>query len=319
MFQDRTKLSESIREFFRLRGYIEVETPILVASPDMSPALSPFETELVAADGTTRRGALITSPEFSMKKLLGEGLQKIYTLTKVFRNSDFFVDDAPKQHNPEFTMLEWYQQGMGYEAGMDETESLVKFCLQAFGKEALQPFDRVHIPTRFKELTGLELCDAGAEDLRTACMSLGLTTDPADTWSDLFHRIFVTHMETKLPKAGAFVYDFPKQQAALSRLTPDGKYAERFELYIGGQELCNAFSELTDGTEQRRRFEEEQAERTRVGKPSFPIDEELIRLLPSVRQPTFGNALGVDRLLMLLTGANSIEDILAFPARKLFT
>ncbi len=316
LFEDKAKLSEAIREFFRLRGYLEVETPILVASPDMSPALTPFETELVAADGSVRRGALITSPEFSMKKLLGEGLEKIFTLTKVFRNSDFFVDDAPKQHNPEFTMLEWYQQGMDYQAGMDETEALVKFCVASLGDAT--PFARVHIPTRFKEITSLDLDTASNDDLKSACQTLGLLTDQTDTWSDLFHRIFVTHIETRLPKTGAFVYDFPKQQAALSRLTPDGKFAERFELYLGGQELCNAFTELTNSTEQRRRFGHEQAERKRLGKPLFPIDEELLRLLPSLRQPTFGNALGVDRLLIHLTGAKSIEDVLAFPARKLF-
>ncbi len=321
LFEDKAKLSEAIREFFRLRGYLEVETPILVASPDMSPALTPFETELVAADGSVRRGGLITSPEFSMKKLLGEGLEKIFTLTKVFRNSDFFVDDAPKQHNPEFTMLEWYQQGMDYLAGMDETEALVKFCATAFSETTpgvVPDYTRVHIPTRFKEITSLDLDTASNDDLKSACQTLGLLTDQTDTWSDLFHRIFVTHIETRLPKTGAFVYDFPKQQAALSRLTPDGKYAERFELYLGGEELCNAFSELTDAAEQRRRFEEEAAERKRLGKPLFPIDEELLRLLPSLRQPTFGNALGVDRLLMHLTQAKSIEDVLAFPTQKLF-
>ncbi|MEK9130651.1 MAG: amino acid--tRNA ligase-related protein, partial [Patescibacteria group bacterium] len=135
----------------------------------------------------------------------------------------------------------------------------------------------------------------------------------------LFHRLFVTQIETKLPAGGAFVYDFPKAQAALSRLTPDGKYAERFELYLNGVELCNAFTELTDEREQRRRFEEETEERRRLGKPVFPIDESLLSGLPSLRQPTFGNALGIDRLLMLLTNAQSIDEVLAFPAKNLFT
>ncbi len=319
LFEDRNTLNAAIRGFFVSRGYLEVETPILVASPDMSPALTPFETTLVGADGSTYPGGLITSPEFSMKKLLGAGLQKIFTLTKVFRNSDFFVDDAPKQHNPEFTMIEWYQQGADYNLGMDETEALIKHCAKQFPESKLTfPFARVHIPTAFKAASGVELDGATAEELRARCERLGLTTDPTDTWSDLFHRIFLTQIETKLPTTGAFVYDFPREQAALSCLTPDGKYAERFELYIQGTELCNAFTELTDAAEQRRRFEEETAERSRLGKTRFPIDEDLLAGLPSLRQPTFGNALGVDRLLMLLTGAKSIEDVLAFPARLLF-
>lgn len=320
MFDERNCLNAAIREFFVSRGYTEVETPILVASPDMSPALTPFTTTLVDAAGGTHQAGLITSPEFSMKKLLGMGMQKIFTTTKVFRNSDFFIDDTPKQHNPEFTMLEWYNQGADYCTGMDETEALIKHCAKRLPCTSLGdgPFTRVHLPSAFKEATNVELADATEEDLRSACERLGLSTDPSDTWSDYFHRLFLTQIETKLPTEGAFVYDFPRQQAALSRLTPDGRYAERFELYLQGSELCNAFSELTDEAEQRRRFEEETAERLATGKPTFPIDEDLLAGLPSLRQPTFGNALGVDRLLMLLTGASSIENVLAFPARELF-
>ena len=139
-----------------------------------------------------------------------------------------------------------------------------------------------------------------------ACQRLGLTTDASDTWSDLFHRIFVTYIENPSP---CFVYDFPKQQAALSALTTDGKYAQRFELYVNGVELCNAFTELTDSLEQRARFEQELAERQRLCKETFPIDEELLSLLPSVRRPTFGNALGIDRLLMLKLGIKDINDL----------
>lgn len=317
----RNKLSGAIREFFASRGYLEVETPILVASPDLSPNLTPFQTTLRGADGSRRSGALITSPEFSMKKLLGQGLAKIFTITKVFRNGDFYPE-GPSQHNPEFTLLEWYQQGMDYQAGMGETESLVNHCAAQFGS-GTTPGDvpglaRVHLPTVFMKVTGFELSDASSEDLQAACAKLGLRTDGSDTWSDLFHRIVVTQIEPHLPKDGAFLYDFPLQQAALARQTPDGKYAERFELYLNGIELCNAFGELTDAAEQRRRFEAEVAERQRLGQTVFPIDEELLRLLPSIRQPTFGNALGVDRLLMVLLGKDNLEEVLVFPAKQLF-
>ncbi len=308
----RNKMYETIRAFFAGRGYLDVETPILVASPDMSPNLTPFETTLVGADGSRRLAGLITSPEFSMKKLLGLGLERIFTITKVFRNGDFYPE-GPSQHNPEFVMLEWYQQGMDYQGGMNETEELVRTC--GVGEKT---FARVHLPTQFKEVTGLELCDATEEDLKAACKRLNLGTDPTDTWSDYFHRIVVTQIEPHLPPEGAFLYDFPLQQAALARTTPDGKYAERFELYVRGVELCNAFGELTDATEQRRRFEGEAAERVRIGKTVYPIDEELLRLLPSLRQPTFGNALGLDRLLMLAMGKENLEEVLVFPAKELF-
>lgn len=317
LFTERAKLSEAIREFFRSSGYIEVETPTLVPSPDLSPNLTPFETTLIDANGGKHAGALITSPEFSMKKLLGAGMEKIFTLARVFRNVDFYPT-GPSHHNPEFTLLEWYQQGMDYQGGMEETEALVNACAAALTGQALAPFERVHLPARFREVTGLELSGATEDDLKTACAKLSLQTDPSDSWSDLFHRIFLTEIETKLPASGAFVYDFPLQQAALARPTPDGKYAERFELYMQGAELCNAFGELTDPVEQRRRFEGEQAERLHLGKTAFPIDEDLLRALPSLRQPTFGNALGIDRLYMILTGKKTLDETLAFPAQKLF-
>ena len=319
-FQERFHLYEQIRDFFKSRGFVEVETPLLVESPDLSPSLSHFVTTQRRAcrqaglnavpagrqDSTTERLSLITSPEFSMKKLLGQGMEKIFTLTKVFRHGE--ADTG--QHMREFMMLEWYEQGSDYLQGMRQTEELVRFCLspsQFFIHNSSLP--RIHLPTRFLELTGIDYADASIDDMRQACERLGLATDVSDTWSDLFHRIFVTHIENPTPGVGlmGFVYDFPRQQAALARLTPDGKYAERFELYLNGLELCNAFTELTDPLEQRARFEEELAERLRLGKETFPIDEELLSLLPSVRKPTFGNALGIDRLLMLKLGIKNIN------------
>lgn len=296
----RNELYATIRAFFQERGFLEVETPFLVASPDLSPMLDYFETtqEFPTPDSPTLRLALITSPELSMKKLLGKGLQRIFTLARVFRNGE--ADTG--QHRREFTMLEWYEQGVDYRTGMDQTEALVGQVLE------LPAIERVHLPTRFLELTGVDYADATFDEMRSACEKLGLTTDASDTWSDLFHRIFVTNIEPHLPSA-AFVYDFPKQQAALSALTPDGKYAQRFELYIDGLELCNAFTELTDQAEQRARFEEELAARRRLNKSLFPIDEELLALLPSLRRPTFGNALGVDRLLMLKLGLRNIHQV----------
>ncbi len=312
--RERALLNDTIRGFLKERGYLEVETPLFVASPDLSPNLTPFETSATEPNGTKHRGALITSPEFSMKKLLGAGLEAIYSLTKVFRDGEEFGGT----HNPEFTMLEWYRQGKDYRFGMDETEALVQAAYAAFGRPALPAFKRARVRDLFLTHVGLDLDTATKEDQYAACERLGLHPSPTDTESDLFYRLFLAKVEPNLGADPIFVYDYPAHQAALSRLTPDGKYGERFELYVAGLELCNAFTELTDPTEQRRRFIAEQKERETLGKTGFPIDETLLARLSSVRHPTFGNALGVDRLHMLCAGVSSVKDVLLFPAADLF-
>ena len=313
--RERQQVNDAIRQFFRSQAYTEVETPILVRSPDVSPTLTPFETEAIEADGTRYPGALITSPEFSMKKLLGSECDRIFTITKVFRNREHFGG----VHNPEFTMIEWYRQDADYHSGMDETEGVVRAVFEAFGKQ-LPAFNRWRIHDLFEKHVGMDLSAAGVTELKKACETHGIHTDPSDNESDLFYRLFLDKVEPLLADAPpTFIYDFPLYQAALAAATPDGKYAQRFELFLGGVELCNAFTELTDAVEQRRRFEHEIEERKRIHKSVFPIDEELLSLLPSVRQKTFGNALGIDRLHMLAAGRASIEDVLLFPAKHLFS
>jgi lysyl-tRNA synthetase class 2 len=311
---ERQLVNETIRGFFKSRGFVDVETPIVVASPDVSPNLMPFETNVIEPDGKTHHAALITSPEFSMKKLLGSGLEKIFSITKVFRNNESLGGN----HNPEFSMLEWYEQGIDYERGMEQTESLVRAVFKAFERD-LPGFARLRVRDAFLDRVGIDLDHASADDLRAACEKHGIHTDSSDTESDLYYRLFLAKIEPELGPAPVFVYDYPTHQAALAALTPDGKYAQRFELYIGGLELCNAFTELTNAQEQRVRFEGELEERRRLGKATFPVDENLLALLPSVRHPTFGNALGIDRLHMLAAGKSKIEDVLLFPAKELFS
>ncbi len=310
---ERQKLNDLVRSFFRARGYIEVETPTFVASPDLAPNFTYFETTMVVPGEKSRQGALITSPEFSMKKLLGKGFEKIFTLARVFRNDE----ELGGTHNPEFTMIEWYQQGKDYHAMMDETEALVHEACAAFGRE-LPAFRRVRVRDLLLETCGVDLDLASTEYLAAACDRLGIHRDASDTESDLFYRIFLVWGESKIGMHPTFVYDYPLCQAALAAKTADGKYAQRVESYIDGVELSNGFTELIDSAEQRARFEGELEERRAQGKSTFPVDEDLLTLLPSVRSPTFGNALGIDRLHMLATGAASIEDVLLFPASKLF-
>lgn len=324
--KEREAINDAIRSFLKGRGYVEVETPIVVASPGMEPNLSPFETEAIEPDGTRHKAALITSPEYAMKKLLGLGMEWVFTITKVFRNEE----ELCGTHSPEFTMLEWYRQGGDYQACMDETEELVKHIVRSlpFPKPVLSEVEggepegvllwqRLRVRDLFLQHVGVDLDTADRGVLERACHTHAVHTAPDDTESDLFYRLFLTKIEPDI-RASTFVYDYPKYQAALARLTENGKYGERFELYMNGLEICNGFTELTDAAEQRQRFVEEAAERARLGKTVYPIDEEFLALLPSVRTPSFGNALGIDRLHMALTGRKRMEDVVLFPAREVF-
>lgn len=254
MWQD---VETKIHAFFQARGFVHVRAPLVVCSPGMEPNLDPLE---VSVNG--ERHALITSPEYAMKKLMGAGLEKIYTLTPVFRNFE-----SGKHNTPEFTMLEWYASGT-YEDLVKETEELLKFVLE----------DR----SDWSHLT----YDQAAVD------------EFGDPHTDA-KRIFVTH--------------YPKEQASLARLSNDGTYAERFEAFGNGMELCNGFCELLDPVEQRQRFVNEQEERRHLGKTVFPIDEEFLEALGRIKGPIYGNALGVDRLVMLKYAVDDIHDIQLIP------
>ena len=312
--EERQLINETIRFFFRVRGFVEVETPIVVQSPGMEPNLFPFETHTKEPNGKSHPAGLITSPEYSMKKLLGSGMEKIFTITKVFRNQEEFGGT----HNAEFSILEWYRQGADYQACMDETEALVQEVGRAFGK-VFPAFERSRVQDLFLENVQIDLDQESKQLLLDACDRLKIHTDISDTESDVFYRLFLEKIEPFLGERPIFVYDYPKHQASLSQMTEDGLYGQRFELYLNKLELCNGFTELTNADEQRLRFQEEAEERKSLGRTVFPIDEELLRLLPSIKNPTYGNALGIDRLHMILTDTSSIEDVLLFPSASLFS
>ena len=305
----------AIRSFFVGRGFVEIEAPLLVATPDTDPALSSLEVSLQAAG----RAALMTSPEFSLKKLLGQGLGKIFSLGKVFRDEETWDE----RHVSEFTMLEWYEIGIDYRVGVERTRELigeVASALKISHHPLLQPWDMRRVEDLFAKQLGVSrVGERSVGELKGEAARLGVHVHESDSGSDLFYRLYLHGIEPTLPEGRATViYDYPLPQAALARPCPDGVYAERFELFSGTLELCNAFTELTDAVEQRKRFEDERTERERLRKPVFPIDEELLALLPSVPNPTFGNAVGVDRLLMSLLGVSSINDVLLFPPSRLF-
>jgi lysyl-tRNA synthetase class 2 len=310
---------DAVRDYFRAEGVVEVTTPLLVPSPGLEPHLDPFA---VRGCATGRAAFLPTSPEYAMKKLLAAGSGSIFQLAPAFR------DEPPSdQHLPEFTMLEWYRVGLDYCELMADCERLCAAVACAVnGRTTVErngstvdlapPWERLNVRDAFRLHAGVALTFAETEvELRAKAVSAGCTDVTADdSWDDAFFRLFLRHVEPKLGRGRpTLLCDYPARMAALSRISArDPLVCERFEVYAGGLELANAFGELTDPVEQRRRFEADNAERRALGKSELPIDEGLLAALESGLPECSGMALGVDRLLMLLTGARDLRDAAAF-------
>ncbi|MCC7523026.1 EF-P lysine aminoacylase GenX [Candidatus Uhrbacteria bacterium] len=309
--QARSKIVKQIRRFFDDRGYIEMQTPRLVGLPGQEPYLEPLWSEIKEADGTSHRGALITSPEYAMKRLLASGLDKIYDLGPCFRNGEPWDGT----HDVEFLMIEWYRKGITIHQLMDETEEMTRSVLSDLPK-----FRRLTVEQAMKEYAGVELdvLLGDREAMAAVCREHHQTVNEGETWDDLFFKIFLSEVEPKLGEVPTFLWRYPVSMAALAQKDPDDpRFALRVELYVGGLELANGFVELTDPIEQRARFEEEQELRRSLGKEVWPIDERFMEALPNMGQAA-GIAFGVDRLVMLVTGAKSIGDIMPIPVGERF-
>jgi elongation factor P--(R)-beta-lysine ligase len=325
--RQRAHLSAGIRRVLGEMGYEEVETPCLVPAPGMEPHLDPFETRFVPEGGGAARPLwLQTSPEYAMKRLLAEGFPRIFQLARVFRNGEI-----SGSHNPEFTMLELYRAGTGYRGIMQDLELLLEASARALvpgggtrvrrgGRtvDLAAPFERITVAEAFRVHAGIDLaaCEGDASRLAGAARAAGHDPGPpGEAFDDVFFRVMLDAVEPRLGvERPAYLVDWPASMAALARLRPDDpRWAERFELYAGGLELANGFGELNDAAEQRRRLLEEQELRRRLHRPILPLDE---RFLDAVgRMPEAGGvAVGFDRVLMLLTGAERIDDVLLFPA-----
>ncbi|MCX5909603.1 MAG: EF-P lysine aminoacylase EpmA [Deltaproteobacteria bacterium] len=319
----RWETIRGIRQFFQEEGFVEIETPLLVSSPGMEPHLSALEVDCTLPNGTRRSKYLHTSPEYAMKKLLGEGWEKIFQICRVFRD-----EELGPTHQIEFTMLEWYRAHADYREIMVDCERLLGSLTEKIldrqdlsyqGKNLTftPPFERITVARAMSLYGGCDIVlNRDADSLLAAARAQGYIFDPRETYSfdDVFFKVFLESVEKRLgsPKP-TILYDYPSTMAALARLKPDNPlWAERFELYIAGLEMANAFSELNDPVEQRNRFENDQRLRAELGKPVYAIDEELLQAL-SRMPPSAGIALGVDRLVMLLSDAASIEEVLAFP------
>ena len=305
-----------MRGWFEGRGFTEVETAALQVSPGNEAHLHAFATEAVTATGEGRAMYLHTSPEFACKKLLTSGEREIFTLAKVWRNRE-----RGPLHHPEFTMLEWYRAGAAYEGLMDDCATLLAVAAEAAGARMLtfrgreaDPFadpERLTVTEAFDRYAGVDLF---ADDLAGQAHSRGIRTAQDDTWADVFSRIIVEKIEPNLGHGRATILcEYPISEAALARPKPgDPRVAERFELYACGVELANCFGELTDPVEQRRRFEIEMAEKSRLYGERYPLDEEFLAAL-AIMPPASGGAMGFDRLVMLATGASRIDQVLWTP------
>lgn len=327
--EKRAEIVAAVRDFFRSRGFMEAETPTVVPTPGMEPNLDPFRTRLLRHDGAAFEAGLITSPEYAMKKLLAAGIPKVFEIARCYRNGEPWDGS----HNPEFAMIEWYRADADYGAMMKDAEEMAaEVAAKVTGSTSVRyqgrdidlapEWPRMTVAEAMGRYAGIDLA-AGIDDperFRAAVEAKGCPTAPSDTFDDVFFRIFLRDVEPKLAIGGRplILHEYPRSMAALARLKPgDARFAERFEAYVGGLELANAYSELNEPAEQRRRLEAERAERIAAGKHAFPIDESFLEAVAGM-PPSAGIALGIDRLVMLLTDAPTIRDVLFFPASDLF-
>ena len=322
----RNRIAAALRAHFERDGFVEVETAALQVSPGNEAHLSAFATEAVLPDGRRAPLYLHTSPEFACKTLLAAGETRLFTLARVFRNRE-----RGALHHPEFTLAEWYRAGETYETLMRDCEQVLALAVEAAGARRLRfrgreadphaPFERLSVADAFARHAGIDLLATVAHDggtdrdgLAAAVAGRGLRVAEDDTWTDLYSRTLVGLVEPHLGDGRpTILFDYPVSEAALARPSArDPRVAERFELYACGVELANAFGELTDPVEQRRRFEAEMDEKARVYGERYPLDEDFLAAL-AVMPPASGIALGFDRLVMLATGAPRIDEVIWAP------
>ncbi|TGK41470.1 EF-P lysine aminoacylase EpmA [Leptospira andrefontaineae] len=296
----RSGFLHATRTFFHEKGFLEVDTPSLKTIPGMEPYLDPF---LVGSPSGIERGYLITSPEYSLKQALSLGAEKVYEIAHTFRSGE----KGSSYHTAEFLMLEFYQTGTDLHQAMDLLEELIRWLVSKLGLTLPEkPFQRKSV----KELLS-NLADVNwdRDSLERKITELSLTNLPFDSmeYEDCFFLIFLNLLEPNFTAEFQFIYDYPPEMAALSRIE-DG-VAKRFELYFGNIELANAFYELLDPIEQRVRFEKEQALRKKLGKEVFPVHEEFLQALERGIPECSGISIGLDRLLMVLLGRNSLSEV----------
>ena len=320
--QARGRIGAALREWFAEQDFVEVETPILQISPGNETHLHAFATDLISPDGERDTFYLRTSPEFACKKLLAAGEPRIFEFARVFRNRE-----RGALHHPEFTLLEWYRANQSYDILMEDCAALLGVAARATGATKFSwrgrdadPFaepERLTVAAAFERYANIDLLatidkdEGDPKQLALAAENAGVSFGAGDNWGDIFSRVMAERIEPQLGNGRATIlYEYPITQAALARPSSrDPRVAERFELYVCGVELANAFGELTDADEQRRRFTAAMEEKERIYGEHYPIDEDFLAALKDM-PPASGIALGFDRLVMLATGATRIEQVL---------
>lgn len=316
----RSAIIREIRHFFDVAGFTEVETSILQTCPVIDAHIRAFGTDLLGVDGNLERKMYLhTSPEFAMKKLMVAGMERIYQICHVFRNAE-----GSSRHSPEFTMIEWYRTNADYNDIMRDCEGLLravarkadikKFIYKQFGCDPFEPFERLTVREAFLRYVGFDVADFlnDTAAFREKVRGCGIRVAEDDQWDDLFFRVMDSKIEPNLGMLRpTFICDYPIAMASLSKpKADDPRFAERFELYVCGIELANAFSELTDASEQVRRYHIEMDIKERLYGERYPLDKDFIAALEFGMPQSGGIALGIDRLIMLATGAPDIQTVL---------
>jgi len=336
----RSDILKTIREFFWERNFLEVETPHIVKLPGQEPYLSPVELTVHDDKRVPHKAFLHTSPEYTMKKMLAAGFGNMFFLGKTFRDYESFGGT----HNPEFTMLEWYRVDASMFDLMEDVEQLFNVLqekiekienrnLKLFQKKRdtlekinfyfpISNFKRVSMKEIWMDTINVNLDEhLTRQTMYKLCRERGYNPAENESYEDLFYRIFLNEIEPtfNIPHSAFIIYNYPAPMAALAKLSEsDPGYAERFEVYVNGMELANAFSELTDADEQRARLEEERELKKTLGKTVYNIDEDFLEAVGNMPKSA-GIALGVDRLVQILLGEDNIDNVLTLPMSKLFS
>jgi lysyl-tRNA synthetase class 2 len=321
-FEFRAALLRAARLFFEREGFLEVEPPLLTPFPTLDSNIQSIKADVKDGSGESRPFFLHTSPEHSMKKMLAAGAERIFYIGKVFRDGE-----VTALHNPEFTMAEWYRAGADLNGIMRDTEALVRFIAGQTGVplpfqyggrsvDLSAPFKRMTVRELFRDRAGVDLGACGTkESFSNAANKAGVLVEKDDDWETVFFRVFLEKIEPGLGfPSPVFVTEYPARMGLMARRKagePD--WVERAELYMGGLELANGYTELTDAGEQRGRFMEELGRKRAQGFHDYRMDEELLQALELGLPPCAGIALGLDRLIMLFLDKKQIQDVLLFP------
>ncbi len=327
-FKLRQEIIAGVRDFFKDRRFLEVDTPLLVSRPSMDSYLEVYETSRLDENRRPMPAYLTTSPEYAMKKILAAGLPKIFQICKCFRNAE----GQSSLHNSEFTILEWYQTDVDYLTAMRDCEQLFFYLAKKIHKsdklvyqgrtlDLTPPWARISVADAFKKFVGINVSDLfDKKKMQAVAKKRGYFADKSTTSEQLFHQIILNEIEAKLGMVKpTFLYDYPASLPSLARKkATDLNLVERFELYLFGIEVGNAFSELTDKAEQEARLVRDKKLRRQQGKTSFAIDQDFLDALASGIPASAGVAIGVDRLVMFFANVPSIHEVLFFPDPEIF-